>query len=411
LADFSKVWYDSTAEFSFLTAKGEHPMTMERILQFRQPAFVRYGFGLSALTGEEAGQLRLRRVLIVTDKGVRKAGLADGVLASLEEADIAYEIFDEVEPNPTTLTVERALTHLTMMSADGVVAVGGGSPMDTGKAVAFLATNGGKVADYIGADKVRLPPLPCIAIPTTAGTSSEVTNNVVFTDPETHFKFGLSSPNAATARALIDPELTLTMPPTLTAATGMDALTHALESYTSKEAYDLTEVLALEAIRLIGRWLSVAVKDGPNRQARERMMMACLLGGIAFNQSRLTIVHAVSHPVSGWCGTPHGVANAILLPHVMAFNVDYAPQKFARIAEALGMDTKGMSVAQAAHAAVDKVHSMNEELGIPSTLSAVGVQAELIPPMATDAMKSGNIPLNPRPTAYEDMVALYEAAM
>lgn len=386
-------------------------MATDRVLLFRQPAFVRYGFGVSGLTGEEAGQLGLSRVLIVTDKGVRGAGLVDRILTSLEEAGIAYEIFDEVEPNPTTVIVERALAHLRTMGADGVVAVGGGSPMDTGKAVAFLATNGGKVTDYMSRDSVKLPPLPCIAIPTTAGTSSEVTNNVVFTNPETHYKFGIGSPNAAAARALIDPELTLTMPPSLTAATGMDALTHALESYISKGAYDLTEVLALEAIRLIGHWLPVAVRAGQNHQARERMMMACLLGGVAFNQSRLVIVHPMSHPVSGWCGTPHGVANAILLPHVMAFDVDYAQEKFARIAKALGVDTKGMSTAEAAHAAVDKVRRMNEELGIPPNLSAVGARTELIPAMTADAMKSGNIPLNPRPTTYEDVVAIYEAAM
>jgi len=399
------------AEVIFLSAKGENPMATDHILRFRQPAFVRYGFGVSALTGEEAQQLDLTRVLIVTDKGVRGAGLVDGVVTSLWEAGIAYEIFDEVESNPTTVIVERALARLTAMGAGGVVAVGGGSSMDTGKAVAFLATNGGEVADYRGADRVKLPPLPCIAIPTTAGTSSEVTNNAVFTDPEIHFKFAVASPNAAATRALIDPELTLTMPPALTAATGMDALTHALESYTTKGAYDLTEVLALEAIRLIGRWLPVAAKDGQNRQARERMMMACLLGGIAFNQSRLTIVHAMSHPVSGWCGTPHGVANAILLPHVMAFNVDYAQERFAYIAEALGVDTEGMSTAEAARASVDRVRRMNEELGIPLNLGAVGVRAEFIPHMTTDAMKSGNIPLNPRPTTREDVVAIYEAAI
>jgi alcohol dehydrogenase class IV len=395
----------------FLTMKGECSMATDRVLRFRQPAFVQYGFGVSALTGEGARQLGMTRVLIVTDRGVRDAGLADGIVASLDAAGVPYEIFDEVEPNPTTVIVERALSCLLAMDADGVVALGGGSSMDTGKAVAFLATNGGKVADYMARDSVKLSPLPCIAIPTTAGTSSEVTNNVVFTDPETHYKFGIASPNAAAAKALIDPELTLTMPPPLTAATGMDALTHALESYISKGAYDLTEALALEAIRLIGRWLPAAVKDGQSRQPRERMMMACLLGGIAFNQSRLVIVHPMSHPVSGWCGTPHGVANAILLPHVMAFNVEHAAEKLARVAGALGIDTGGLSTAGAAGAAVDKVRSMNEELGIPPSLSAVGVRPELIPPMATDAIKSGNIPLNPRPTTYEDIVAIYEGAM
>jgi alcohol dehydrogenase class IV len=324
---------------------------------------------------------------------------------------IAYEIFDGVEANPTILTVENALAHLTAMNADGVIAVGGGSPMDTGKAAAFLATNGGKITDYTARDSVKRAPLPSIAVPTTAGTSSEVTNNVVFTNPETHYKFGIGSPNAAATRALIDPELTLTMPPSLTAATGMDALTHALESYISKGAYSLTEALALEAIRLIGRWLPVAVRDGQDRQARERMMMACLLGGIAFNQSRLVIVHPMSHPVSGWCGTPHGVANAILLPHVMAFNVVHAAEKLARVARALGVDTRGRPAAEASQAAVDKVRSMNDELGVPPNLSAVGVRAELIPQMAADAMKSGNVPLNPRPTTYEDIVAIYEGAM
>jgi len=405
-----KLWYD-VAETLLLAMKGGKPVTNDRILLFRQPTFVRYGFGVSGAAGEEARELGATRVLIVTDRGVRDAGLVEGVVASLRKVGLDCEIFDEVESNPTTVTVERALAQLRGTDADGVVAIGGGSPMDTGKAAAFLATNGGKVADYMGADKVEVAPLPCIAIPTTAGTSSEVTNNVVFTDPESHLKFAIGSPNAAARRALIDPELTVTLPPALTAATGMDALTHALESYTTKGAYDLTEALALEAIRLIGRWLPVAVQDGQNREARERMMMACLLCGIAFNQSRLTIVHAMSHPVSGWCGTPHGVANAILLPHVMAFNLEYAQERLALVAEALAVDTKGMSVAEAAHAAVDKVRGMNDELGIPPNLSAVGVRAELIPHMTTDAMKSGNVSINPRPTTYEDVVAIYEAAI
>lgn len=386
-------------------------MNENQVLRFRQPAFVRYGFGVSSAAGEETRELGLARVLVVTDEGVRGAGLLDGVVASLEEADVAYEIFDEVEPNPSVETVEAALAHLQEMEADGVVAIGGGSSMDTGKTAAFLTTNGGKVTDYAGVGKVKVPGIPCIAIPTTAGTSSEVTNNTVVTDHSQHYKFGIVSPNAAATRALIDPGLTTTMPPTLTAATGMDALTHALESYTTKGAYLLTEALALEAIRLIGRWLPVAVEDGEDRRARERMMMACLLGGIAFNNSWLTNVHAMSHPVSAWYDTPHGVANAILLPHVMAFNVDYAPEKFADVARALDADTTGMSTEEAAHTSVEKVRTMNRQLSIPPNLSSVGVDREHIPDMATDAMKSGNVKLNPRPTGYEDVVALFEEAM
>jgi alcohol dehydrogenase class IV len=384
-------------------------MLTERFL-FRQPSFVTYGFGAAELVGEEARSLGLERVLLVTDKGVRGAGLVDGVLHSLEAVGVSAEIFDGVGPNPETTMVEAALGRLREVQAQGVVAVGGGSPMDSAKGIAFLATNGGRLQDYIG-QPIPKAPLPSICIPTTAGTSSEVTNNIVFTDPESHLKFGLSSPNCAATRALVDPEMTLTLPPAITAATGLDALTHAAESYTSKGAYDLTKALALDAIRLIGRWLPVAVAQGDNREARERMMMACLEGGIAFNQSRLTIVHAMSHPVSGWCGTPHGVANAVLLPHVMAFNAPYAEAAFAEIAEALGVDVSGMSQAEAAQASVERVREMNVALGIPEGLAACGVTEDAIGKMADDAMKSGNVRVNPRPVTREDIVALYRGAM
>ncbi len=384
-------------------------MLTQRYL-FRQPSFVTYGFGAAGLVGEEARSLGLERVLLVTDKGVRGAGLVDGIVQALQAAGVSVEIYDGVGPNPETVMVEDCLARLRAMDAQGVVAVGGGSPMDAGKGVAFLATNGGRLQDYIG-QPIPKAPLPSICIPTTAGTSSEVTNNIVFTDPGSHLKFGLSSPNCAATRALVDPEMTLTLPPAITAATGLDALTHAAESYTSKGAYDFTQSLALDAIRLIGRWLPVAVAQGDNREARERMMMACLEGGIAFNQSRLTIVHAMSHPVSGWCGTPHGVANAVLLPHVMAFNVPYAEAEFAEIARALGVDTSGMAEAQAAEAAVERVRALNVELGIPEGLAACGVTEDAIDKMTDDALKSGNVRLNPRPVAREDIVAIYRGAL
>ncbi len=377
---------------------------------FRQPSFVTYGFGAAATVGEEARSLGLERVLLVTDKGVRRAGLVEGPLRTLQQAGVSVEIYDEIGANPETTMVEAGLARLREVQAQGVVGIGGGSPMDTAKGIAFLATNGGRLQDYIG-QPIPKAPLPSICIPTTAGTSSEVTNNIVFTDPASHFKFGLSGPNCAATRALVDPEMTLTLPPAITASTGLDALTHAAESYTSKGAYDLTQVLALDAIRLIGRWLPVAVSQGDNREARERMMMACLEGGIAFNQSRLTIVHAMSHPVSGWCGTPHGVANAVLLPYIMAFNAPYAEAEFAEIARALGVDTSGMSPAQAAEAAVERVRALNQELGIPEGLAACGVKEEAIDNMADDAIKSGNVRLNPRPVTREDIVALYRQAM
>jgi alcohol dehydrogenase class IV len=332
------------------------------------------------------------------------------VQRSLEQAGIAVEIYDGVGTNPETTMVEEALDLLKTSGAGGVVAVGGGSPMDTAKGVAFLASNGGRLQDYIGQDIPR-PPLPSICIPTTAGTSSEVTNNIVFTDPDSRFKFGLSSPNCAATRALVDPEMTMTLPRGMTAATGMDALTHAIESVTSKGAYDLTQALALDAVRLIGEWLPVAVANGEDRQARERMMMACLEGGIAFNQSRLTIVHSMSHPVSGWCGTAHGVANAVLLPYVMAYNAAYDTEGFARVAQALGVNTAGMSALQAAEASVDRVRELNIVVGIPSGLAECGVKESDIPNLVIDAMKSGGVRMNPRPVAAGDIETIYRQAM
>ena len=382
----------------------------DRILYFRQPSFVTYGFGVAQQAGEEAQALGMTRVLLVTDQGVQGAGLLDDVLQSLDEAAMAVEIYNEIGSNPETTMIEGALAALQAFDADGVVAVGGGSPMDAAKGIAFLATNGGRLQDYIG-QPIPIAPLPSICIPTTAGTSSEVTNNIVFTDSESRYKFGLSSPNCAATRALIDPGMTMTLPASLTAATGLDALTHAVESVTSQGAYDLTKAMALDAIRLIGEWLPVAVEQGDNREARERMMMACLEAGIAFNQSRLTIVHAMSHPVSGWCGTPHGVANAVLLPHVMAFNVPYAEQDFGDIARALGVDTSGMLPLQAAEQAVGRVREMNEELGIPEGLAECGVTEDVIENMTEDAMKSGNVRINPRPVTREDIVTIYRQAM
>ncbi|NLT74055.1 MAG: iron-containing alcohol dehydrogenase [Chloroflexi bacterium] len=382
---------------------------MDRFL-FRQPSFVGYGAGVAQLVGEEARSLGLERVLIVTDRGVRAAGLVDGVIASLASAGISAEIYDGVGTNPETTMVDEALALLKASGAGGVVAVGGGSPMDTAKGVAFLATNGGRLLDYFGRD-VPLAPLPSICIPTTAGTSSEVTNNIVFTDPGSRFKFGLSSPNCAATRALVDPDMTLTLPRGMTAATGMDALTHAIESVTSKGAYDLTRSLAVDAVRLIGEWLPEAVADGSNRQARERMMMACLEGGIAFNQSKLTIVHSMSHPVSGWCGTAHGVANAILLPHVMAYNVAHDVEGFARVAEALGVDTRAITRSQAAEASVERVRELNTIVGIPDGLASCGVTEDAIPSMVADAMKSAGVRMNPRPTTAQDIDMIYRQAM
>jgi len=368
------------------------------------------GPGSVKTIGAEVKTLGISRVLIVTDKGVIAAGLMKPIEESLKASKVKYAVFDKVEPDPRYEIVADCVETARQSKAQMLIGLGGGSPMDTAKGVAFLATNGGRLQDYMGINPPRAP-LPSICIPTTAGTSSEVTNNIVFTDSATRFKFGLSGPHCAATRALVDPEMTITLPKGMTAATGLDALTHAIESITSRGAYDLTRSLALDAVRLIGEWLPVAVEHGENRQARERMMMACLEGGIAFNQSGLTIVHAMSHPVSGWCGTAHGVANAILLPHVMAYNVGYDIEGFARVAEALGVDTRGMTRAQAAAASVDRVRELNRMLGIPDGLGSCGVTEADLPNLIADSMKSAGIRRNPRPTTEADIEAIYRQAM
>lgn len=377
---------------------------------FRVPTEIIYGFGSVKKTGEVVRNLTAGPVLVVTDQGVRDAGLLETVLEPLRESGVNYEIFADVEPNPSVETVEKGLQLLKESGCSGIVAVGGGSPLDAGKAIGLLAANGGSILDYEGADRVPAASLPLVAIPTTAGTASEVTINIVITDHARNYKLTIVSTRTAARAAILDPLLTRSMPAKLTAATGLDALVHAIESYTSLMAYPVTEALALESVRLISEHLRPAVFNGNNLAARDAMLMGSLLAGMAFNNTRLGNAHAMSHPLSAYSGIPHGVANAILIPHVMEFNVPACPGKFAAIAAAMGVNTGGLTAMEAACAAVSAVQKLNADVGIPGSLAEVGAQKDLIPAMAKDAMKSGNILVNPRATAIDDLIKLYEKA-
>jgi len=284
------------------------------------------------------------------------------------------------------------------------VAVGGGSAIDTAKMAATLLANGGTVLDYVGIDKVPKPAAPVVAVPTTAGTGAEITINSVIADPEQHKKLVIISPNATALFALEDPEMTRTCPPFITAITGMDTLVHAIESFVCKNAYPMTQVLALEAIRDAGQALGAAVKDGADMEARERMMRAVVSASLAFSNTRLGNVHAMALPLGGWCHVAHGTAVAVLLPHVMDFNRTAAPEAYATVGEALG--TK-----KDAQAAVKRVFQLNNEVGIKPKLSEYGVTEDAIPSMSKDAIQSGNILVNPRETKLEDIEALYRAAL
>jgi len=382
-----------------------------KVSLFRVPTQVVYGQGVAAEAGKRCLEFGAKRALIVTDKGVLGAGLTDGITNSLQAAGLEYSIFSDVEANPTIANVERCAEARREFGAELIVGVGGGSPLDTAKAAAILATNGGKISDYEGADKVNQSPMPLVAIATTAGTGSEVTIFTVITDPVRRFKFTIASPRSAARLALVDPLLTMSMPPRLTAAVGMDALTHSIESVISTMSWPASQALAMESIRLIAANLPAAVENGDSLEARDGMMMGSLLGGMCFNNTRLGPAHAMAHPLGGFFNAAHGVVNAILLPHVMEYSREYALDKLAAIARAMGVYTRGLSAQEASKQAVEAVRTLAARIGIPKGLAAIGVNPAAIPDMARDAMTSGNIAVTPRKTRLEDLVRLYQEAM
>lgn len=375
-----------------------------RIDVFRVPTRIFFGRGVALTVADPLRQVGAKKVLLVTDPGVRKVGLTGPIEERLRDAKIPYEVYDEVVPDPGVAEVQRCYERAKACGADAFVAVGGGSSIDTAKMAAVLLANGGTVLDYIGIDKVPKMAAPVVAIPTTAGTGAEITINSVIADPDQHKKLVIISPNATALFALEDPDMTASLPPFLTAITGMDTLVHAIESFCSKNAYRTTELLALEAIRDAGRALPRAVKDGSDMEAREAMMRAVVSASLAFSNTRLGNVHAMALPLGGWCHVAHGTAVAVLLPHVMDFNRQAAPERLAAVGEALGARKDGK-------AAVDHIARLNEEIGIPPGLRKVGVTEDAIPNMAKDAMLSGNILVNPRTTGQKDIEALYRAAL
>ena len=371
---------------------------------FRIPTRIVFGRGVATRVAEPLDEVGARQVLIVTDRGVRDAKLLDPIEQALRDARIGYQVYDEVVPDPGVAEVDKCFARYTATGAQAIVTVGGGSSIDTAKMAAVLATNGGSVLDYVGIDKVRRPAAPVVAIPTTAGTGAELCVNSVIANKGEHKKLVIISPNATPLYALEDPLMTVGLPPFLTAITGMDTLVHAIESFVCKNAYRASELLALEAVKYAAEALPRAVKDGKDIEARELMMQSVIMATLAFSNTRLGNVHAMALPLGGWFDVPHGTAVAVVLPHVMAFNRDSAREKFAALAEAMGERSD-------AQKAVDHTVRLTETIGIPKRLRDVGVREDGIERMTDDAMKSGNIAVNPRPTSREDIVALYRAAL
>jgi alcohol dehydrogenase len=369
------------------------------------------GCGASKAVGDYLKTLGGKKALIVTDKGLAKIGVADTIKKYIEEAGLQAVIYDGAEPNPTDLNVADGLKAYQANGCDAIVSLGGGSSHDCGKGIGIVATNGGKIHDFKGIDTVTKPMPPFIAINTTAGTGSEVTPAAVITNTENHVKMVVWSINVSANVAIDDPELMVGMPPALTAATGMDALTHAVEAYVSLGHNPKADALALKAIEFIAKYLRKAVANGQNIEARTGMAYAEYLAGEAFSSAGLGIAHSLAHQPGSFIGLPHGVCNAIFLPLVCEFNMNACLERYADIAAAMGEDIIGLTPRDAALLGIEAIRTLSEDIGIPSGLTELGMKAEDIPEMAEWAMKEVCTPTNPRATTLKDMIELYNKAM
>lgn len=382
-------------------------MDTTRLHTFHAPTRLVFGMGAVAQVGPEIKAQGATNVLVVTDAGIEKAGLLTGVTESLAEAGLRCGIFKEVEANPDIATVGRGVEAFRAQGADALVAVGGGSAMDAAKGIGVMAAHSGRLLDYEGTNKVPGPIAPLLAVPTTCGTGSEVTFISVITDPERNWKMSLRSVHITPKVAVIDPLLYSKLPGPIIAATGMDAMTHAIESFTNRNVQPFADALDIQAVSIIGRSIREAVANA-NLPAISDMAYGATMAGMGFTNTILGIVHAMSHPITCYYGVPHGVANAILLPYVMEFNLIGAPDRFARIAEALGEPIVGLTPMQAGRVAVEAVRELNDDLDIPADFADWAFDDDKIELMADDAMKSGNIPINPRRVNRDQIVALYE---
>ena len=351
------------------------------------------------------------KALIVTDKPLVSIGLVAKVTKKLNANGIEVIIFDGVQPNPTTGNVAAGLELLTSHKCDFIISLGGGSPHDCAKGIALVATNGGNIKDYEGVDVSIKAQMPLVAINTTAGTASEMTRFCIITDEAKHIKMAIVDKNTTPILSVNDPELMLEKPASLTAATGMDALTHAIEAYVSIAANPITDACAIKAIELIQANLINAVKHGDDIQARENMAYAQFLAGMAFNNASLGYVHAMAHQLGGFYDLPHGVCNALLLPHVQTYNAQVVPARLADVAKAMGIDITAMSDDQGAKAAIDAIKQLSTAVNIPANLTELGVKAEDIPTLADNALKDACGFTNPKQATHAEICQIFTNAL
>lgn len=375
--------------------------------EFILPTKIRYGAGILKTLGEELKNLKARKVMVITDKGLVNAGMVEKVITIINDENMDYIIYDEVEANPKDYNVEACADVARKEFIDTIVAFGGGSPIDAAKAVTVLAKQGGKVRDYQGKGKIKGDCLPLITIPTTAGTGSEVTFSSVITDTKEKFKFTIKSTAIAAKTAIVDPELTLTVPPLVTAATGIDALTHAIEGYTANCTEPIAEAVGLYAVEYISGNIVEAVKNGRNLAARDKMMMGSLLAGLSFSHADVASVHCMAEALGSLYDAPHGMCNAILLPYVMEYNLPFAEYKYARIARAMGIVEKNDH--EAAVKGIEHIKELSEEIGLPGirTLNVNPADFELLAEMS---VMNGSNDSNPRKITQDEYVMLLKKA-
>ncbi|MCG7532311.1 L-threonine dehydrogenase [Psychrobium sp. MM17-31] len=352
-----------------------------------------------------------KKCLVVSDTVLNEIGVVKGFTDLLDTADVQSVVFDKAQPNPTVGNVEAGLAVLKQHDCDFVVSLGGGSPHDCAKGIALVATNGGDISDYEGVDKSANPQLPLIAINSTAGTASEMTRFAIITDEVRHVKMAIVDKHTTPILSVNDPSMMTGMPPSLTAATGMDALTHAIEAYVSTAATPLTDAVALKAIELINRYLPTAVQDGNNIEARENMAYAQFMAGMAFNNASLGYVHAMAHQLGGFYDLPHGVCNAVLLPHVQRYNAQVVPQRLADIAQAMDVDISGLSAEQGAEVAIAAIETLAKNVGIPAGLKELDVLEKDIATLADNALKDVCGLTNPKQATHQEISDIYLAAM
>ncbi len=385
---------------------------MAKVATLRIPGTMLVGAGSAEMVGAEAKRLGGTHAFVISDPVLEKLGVTERIVGSLKSQGLKTTVYVEVEYEPSVQSVAPCLAQAKDVKADLVVGVGGGTSLDVAKAVAMLLRHEGTLEDYLGINLVKRRGVPSILLPTTSGTGAEITPNALFYVPEVQEKKAVVSAHTIPDVAIVDALLTVSVPPAVTAATGMDALSHAVEAYTSLNASPLTDLYALEAIRLIGRHLRTAVGNGSDIEAREGMAIASTYAGIAIGNAGTNIVHALAYPLQGQHRITHGVANSLLLPYGMAYNALSNLPKFGAVAEALGEPLAGLSPRAAAAKSAEACRLLSQDVGIPQTMRDVGIRAEHVPALAEGAMKVTRLLVNnPRKVRLEDARAILEQAL